>query len=492
MNLIRPSVGNHDYQADRAAASYRYFGGRIGAAGKGYYSYDVGAWHMVALNSECQNVGGCNASDPMGTWLASDLASNQSSCTLAYWHRPYWTKTGTANQYKGLVQVLYDGGVELLLVGHNHVYTRFAPQTPNGVLDRANGLRQITVGTGGVGHGGLASPPLPNTEKADSSTFGILSLTLRAASYDFAFVPDRTSGSFTDAGTEQCHGGSTPPPPPPTQDAPAATTDAASSVGQTSATLNGKVDPNGADTTYHFEYGTTSSYGVTTPDASAGSGNAATPVTAGVSGLQPNTDYHYRLVAENSLGTTEGADRTFTTSSSTPPGDCSPGTIDAVDVADTFVNAMRADRNFGGANILKSRSEGNASRERTAYLTFDTPALPSGCQVSGVTLELVSQQVTSGQQSLDVYQENASLWTENDLTWNTRPPHGASIATGLVFTLDQSGQHQSFDLFAGSAGDDWLTLGGLTSLSLSSPTAPAKDFESKEGGTAPVLRVSYG
>ncbi len=325
-SLAHPVVGDNEYAGSGcstpgAAGYFTYFGNRASpdqpgcvTACKGYYSYDVGAWHVVALNSECTQpgVGGCGATNPMGTWLKQDLAAHPTACTLAYLHRPYWANGAVTGKYKPLVQELYDGGVEILLAGHNHIYSRFAPQNPNSVAD-PNGIRQFTVGTGGVNHTPLSANALPNTEKRDNTTFGILALTLHPSSYDFSFVPDTTSGGFTDSGSGQCQGGSTPP----TQ-APTVNTGTATAVGQDIATLNGTVNPNGAATDYSFEYGTTTAYGNSTAPTSAGAGTSLVAASASISGLAANTTYHYRLVANNASGTSLGADQSFTTTGSTP------------------------------------------------------------------------------------------------------------------------------------------------------------------------------
>ncbi|HET8600721.1 MAG TPA: LamG-like jellyroll fold domain-containing protein [Segeticoccus sp.] len=219
-SIAHPVPGDDEYggggcSVPGAGGYFSYFGDRATPqqpgcrqSCKGYYSYDIGAWHVVALNSECREagVGGCAATDPMATWLKQDLAAHPNTCTLAYWHRPYWANGKTVSRLKPVTQILYAGGVDVVLAGHNHIYTRFAPQTPDGKAD-PNGLRQFTIGTGGRGHSSLAAKALPNTQVRDRSTFGILSLTLHPTSYDFAFVPDRTSGTFTDSGTGQCHGG---------------------------------------------------------------------------------------------------------------------------------------------------------------------------------------------------------------------------------------------------------------------------------------------
>jgi acid phosphatase type 7 len=216
----RPTVGDNEYSGGGcstpgASGYFGYFGPAANhpsepncqADCKGYYSYDVGSWHVVALNSECTQpgVGGCSASSPQTQWLKADLAAHPSSCTLAYFHRPYFSdKGGTVAKVKQLFTALYNGGADVLLVGHQHIYERFAPMTPTGVAS-ANGVRQFIVGTGGTSQTALATPPPPNFQVRNTGTFGVLKLTLHASSYDFQFLPE-AGKAFTDSGTDQaCH-----------------------------------------------------------------------------------------------------------------------------------------------------------------------------------------------------------------------------------------------------------------------------------------------
>jgi acid phosphatase type 7 len=174
---------------------------------KGYYSYDIGSWHMVALNSECTQpgVGGCGATSPPVQWLKADLAAHPSSCTLAYFHRPYFSdKGGTVAKVKQLFKALYDGGADVLLVGHQHIYERFAPMTPTGARNVTTGIRQFIIGTGGTSQTALAATPPANSEARNTGTFGVLKLTLHPTSYDFQFVPE-AGKTLTDSGNQACH-----------------------------------------------------------------------------------------------------------------------------------------------------------------------------------------------------------------------------------------------------------------------------------------------
>jgi hypothetical protein len=200
----RPAPGNHEYNTAGATGYYAYFGAAAGDPARGYYSYDVGTWHLVALNSNCAAIGGCGAGSAEEQWLRADLAAHPAACTLAYWHHPRWSTGdhGSSAIYDGLWKALYAFGAELVLNGHDHHYERFAPQTAAGALDQARGLREFVVGTGGRSHYG--TPTIrANSEVRNSDTFGVLRLTLRPAGYDWRFVP--AAGSFTDAGTASCH-----------------------------------------------------------------------------------------------------------------------------------------------------------------------------------------------------------------------------------------------------------------------------------------------
>lgn len=214
-SITRPSVGNHEYLtsggtdctgANSGAAGYfRYFGSAAGQQGRGYYSFNVGAWHLIALNSNCGDAGGCSSSSPQGQWLQADLAANRTLCTLAYWHIPLFSSGGRANSNsQSLWQILYNNNVEVVLNGHDHIYERFAPQAPSGAQDNTRGIREFIVGTGGSNHTSLASLAA-NSLVRNTDTFGILKVTLHPSSYDWQFVPE-PGKTFTDSGSASCFG----------------------------------------------------------------------------------------------------------------------------------------------------------------------------------------------------------------------------------------------------------------------------------------------
>ncbi len=202
----RPAPGNHDYATAGAAGYYGYFGAAAGDPATGYYSYELGAWHIVVLNSTCADVpGGCAPASPEEWWLQADLARHRMRCTLAIWHHPRFSSGthGSDPTVDAFWEVLYAAGADVIVNGHDHDYERFAPQTPAGEPDAARGIREFVVGTGGAPLRPFGDP-LPTSEVRDASTHGVLVLTLRSAGYEWRFVPV-AGGAFTDSGSAACH-----------------------------------------------------------------------------------------------------------------------------------------------------------------------------------------------------------------------------------------------------------------------------------------------
>jgi hypothetical protein len=221
-----PVVGNHEYHSSTAAQPYfDYFRAVNGfkqppapvpnttanpglTPGKGYYSYDKGSWHIVALNSNCNKVGGCERTSAQGRWLRNNLANTTNKrCTMAYFHHPlYSTGNNIPNpSVKPLWQILYNRGAEVILNGHAHRYERYAPLTPAGDIDSQNGIRQFVAGTGGAPGGSEVYPDhAPGVEVVETGTSGVLKLELSAGSYRWNFVPI-AGQTFTDSGTGTCH-----------------------------------------------------------------------------------------------------------------------------------------------------------------------------------------------------------------------------------------------------------------------------------------------
>jgi hypothetical protein len=200
-------AGNHDYNTPGAAGHYGYFGAAAGDPARGYYDATVGAWHVVVLNSNCEEVGGCGAGSPQERWLRGVLAASDARCTIALWHHPSFSSATVHRAFptwQPFWQALYDYGAEAVLVASDHVYERFGPQTPTGAFDPQYGLRQFTVGTGGRSHQ-LFRTALPNSEVRNGGTYGVISLTLHDSGYDWRFLPE-AGQTFTDSGSAPCHG----------------------------------------------------------------------------------------------------------------------------------------------------------------------------------------------------------------------------------------------------------------------------------------------
>jgi len=200
-DILYPVPGNHEYLTRRAEGYYNYF--RYHAVGApGYYSFDLGAWHVVALNSNCNAVGGCDAASPQVAWLQHDLAANQSTCTLAFWHQPRFSSGhhGSDTTYSAFWNVLAAAGTEIVLSGHDHHYERFAPQTSSGQPDPA-GIRQFVVGTGGKGLRAVEQTER-NSEAIVAGEFGVLFLTLNESDYAWSFVS--ITGETSDYGAGLC------------------------------------------------------------------------------------------------------------------------------------------------------------------------------------------------------------------------------------------------------------------------------------------------
>ncbi len=201
--ITRPIPGNHEYATPGAQGYFSYFGAAAGDPAKGWYSWDLGAWHLVALNSNCAAVGGCDAASPQGEWLAADLAAHPGVCTLAAWHHPRFSSGphGDDTSVEELWAILQAAGADVVLNGHDHGYERFAPQTAGGAAD-PRGLRAFVVGTGGKNITAVTTVRA-NSEIREYGAFGVLELTLHPNGYEWRFLSD--AGSLLDSGRGLCH-----------------------------------------------------------------------------------------------------------------------------------------------------------------------------------------------------------------------------------------------------------------------------------------------
>jgi Bacterial Ig domain len=227
--ITHPAPGNHEYNTSGgtgcgsgASGYFGYYGSAAGDPGKGYYSFDIGTWHLVSLNSNCSFVS-CSAGSAQEKWLAQDLAAHPNACTIAYWHHPAFSAGPSTNgSVKPFWNDLYAAHADIVLNGHKHNYQRLTTLNPNGSAD-PNGIREWVVGTGGVDRG-LSGSLYPGTQASDGTHFGILKLTLHPTGYDWQFVAD--TGSVLDSGSAACNiaGAGTVNTPPTAQDVPAQST----------------------------------------------------------------------------------------------------------------------------------------------------------------------------------------------------------------------------------------------------------------------------
>jgi len=207
-NITYPSVGNHEYNTLGASGYFNFFGARAGDRDKGYYSFDLGSWHLIALNTgsndRCKPLS-CDENSAQERWLREDLKKSSAACTLAFWHRPLFT----SGHHRGATEVrpfwrdLYNEHADVILNGHAHQYERFSPQNADGVADAQRGLTQFVVGTGGKNLTRFRGTKANSVVRL-SDSYGILKLELRDKSYKWQFVSEE--GKLLDSGEAQCHG----------------------------------------------------------------------------------------------------------------------------------------------------------------------------------------------------------------------------------------------------------------------------------------------
>jgi acid phosphatase type 7 len=201
----RPVVGNHEYDTSDAKPYFNYFRWRAGRP-RGYYSYDRGAWHIVALNSNCEEVGGCDWKSAQGRWLRRDLTRHRARCTLAYFHHPLYSSGNDydSSQVKPFWHLLYNHHADVILSGHAHRYERFARITPSGARSSARGIRQFIIGTGGAPGASQKGPDEPRVQAKKVGAPGVLKLELGSDFYNWKFVPV-VGRNYTDSGRARCH-----------------------------------------------------------------------------------------------------------------------------------------------------------------------------------------------------------------------------------------------------------------------------------------------
>jgi acid phosphatase type 7 len=469
-SITHPAVGNHEYlthggtsgatgcdTSNTGAAGYfRYFGAAAGAPNQGYYSYDVGTWHLIALNTNCSSAGGCSASSAQGKWLTADLAAHPNQCTLAYWHIPLFSSGGRANSNsRSFWDALYAAKADVILSAHDHTYERFAPQSPAGALDPTNGIREFIVGTGGANHTSLAARAA-NSELFDEKTFGVLKMTLYPDHYTWQFVPE-AGKTFTDAGTQNCHAGAPTTPDTTKPSAPANLGANAISGNQVDLSWSASSDDVGV-AGYRVYRGTTQIATTTNTNYSD-------------TGVAPNTSYDYHVTAYDFAGNESDPSSTVT---ATTPAPNSVLTFTAT--ADTYAAADTP------ATVLGSSSQfiTDNSPVKHLFVRFSV----AGVNGRGVLSAKLRLYCVNSSNMGGSFHGSDPVWSESSLNWNLQPTIQSAVVSSIGSVT--SGRWYETDVTPLVLGD------GTVSIAATSTSTDGAYYATKEGaaGFAPQLVVT--
>jgi chitodextrinase len=472
-SITHPSVGNHEYLTNGGSSPsqatgcdstntngngyFKYFGAAAGAQGQGYYSYDIGTWHLIALNSNCSSAGGCGTTSAQGKWLQTDLAAHPNQCILAYWHIPLFSSGGRANKNSlPFWNLLYAAKADVVLSAHDHTYERFAPQTPSGGLDQANGIREFIVGTGGANHTSLAARAA-NSEIFNATTFGVLKMTLYPDHYTWQFVPE-AGKTFTDAGSQNCHspaGSSTPDTTKPS--APGNLTATPISGSQVNLSWSASTDDVGVNGYRVYRDGTQVA--------------TTTSTTYSDTGLTANTPYQYYVTAYDFSNNESDPSTTVSTTTLAPSS-----VLTFTPAADTYA-----------ASDTPTTVEGSGSQFITdnspvkhLFVRFNVNGVGTSKVVSAkLRLYCVNPSPMGGQ-----FHGSDPLWNEASLTWNLQPTIQSTIVSSLGSV--SSGNWYETDVTQLVQGD------GPVSIAATSTSTDGAYYSTKEGtaGFAPQLVVT--
>ncbi len=463
-SITHPVVGNHEYltsggtdcnSANAGAAGYfNYFGSSAGIQGEGYYSFDIGSWHIIALNSNCSDVGGCDASSPQGKWLENDLANHSNLCTLAFWHIPLFSSGGRAAQNSlSFWQALYNHNADLILTGHDHIYERFAPQTPAGVADPINGIREFIVGTGGADHTTITTVAA-NSEVRNTDTFGVLKLTLHSTGYDWSFVPE-PGFTFTDSGTGFCHS-SIPDTTPPTTP----TNLNATSIDWNQVSLNwtSSTDNIGVAGYQIFRNGS---------QIATSTSNSFVDTT-----VNPQTSYNYSVVAFDTPGNASSPSNLVAVMTTDPPPVLSFAPSD-----DTYIESDQPNTSFGSSSQIVTDN----SPIRDILIKFTVSGVV-GRPVKSAILRLYN--VNGSPFGGEFHRVLDTSWKEGTATWNSAPTVDLNILASLGGVT--ANNWYEVDVTSVVTGDGTFSFEGISS------SGDGAYYSSKEGtvGFAPQLVVT--
>jgi hypothetical protein len=461
--ITRPVSGNHEYQisggsgcdpTQSAQGYFDYFGAVAGDRSKGYYSYNIGSWHIIALNSNCSIVS-CSAGSPQEQWLRQVLAASTATCTLAYWHHPMFS-SGKYNpgvkSVAPLFQALYDHRADVVLSGHDHIYERFAPQNPSGVINRNRGIRQFTVGTGGRSlHESLN--PIANSEKRRNTWFGVLKLRLGATSYGWEFIAD--DGSPRDSGSDLCDGTSqdtTPPSTPPNL--------TGSAVASNLVDLNWSATADNVGVIGYYIYR---------------NGTALASIRARTSfsdnSVAPGTTYTYEIRARDSAVNLSPPSQPVTVT--TPP---STAAVAFLPDADARVEEADPGANFGTDPL---RVDGGSPTRAESYLRFNVsgPSAP----VRSAKLRVYAYGATVNGPAI---YSTSTTWAETGITWSTRPARtSAAVDDKGAIPANSWVEYDVSSLVNGN---------GTYSFTLATTSTDGVDLYSREGpNLRPRLVLGY-
>jgi chitodextrinase len=436
--ISRPAAGNHEYRTTGATGYYGYFGTNAGDPQKGYYSWDVpvpsgGSWHMIALNSECDVLGGgsisagCGVGSSQEAWLKADLAAHPNVCTIAYWHRPRFsssTTTPSSTTYKAFWNDLYAAGADVVLNGHAHDYERFTPQTSAGVAD-PKGLAEFVVGTGGDGFQTMG-PAIANSVVRDASAFGVLKMTLHSNSYDFQFVP-AAGYALSDSGTNiPCH--SAPVADTTKPSAPTNVTATASSANQVDLRWTAATDNVGV-TNYNIYRG---SNGATPTLLTTTTTNATTFTDTTVTA---STSYTYQVYAQDAAGNVGPASGTASVSTpasadTTPP--TAPSGLAAEEVFSNEIDLGWTGSSDSGTGVSGYKVYRQGPGESTFTLLATQPGTGAG---HNSYVDLTVKPSSAYQYYVTAY-DGANLESPQSNTVSSSTPAGP---TSKTFTFTTSG-----------------------------------------------------
>jgi chitodextrinase len=462
-SITRPALGNHEGTGTGYFDYWNGVGvndGPAGPRGKGWYSFDVGGWHLIALNSNCSNVA-CNKGSAQESWLKADLAAHPTACALAYWHHPRFSSghDGDNTFMQDLWQDLYNAHVDVALVGHSHDYERFSPQNASGSKDTANGIREFVVGTGGAFFTGWTTIK-PNSEVRQNSTFGVLKLTLHPTSYDWKFVPE-SGKTFTDSGSEACRGGGT-----------AGDTQAPSSPSNLTATAS-------SATSVALSWGaSTDNVGVAGYEVFRG-GSLLTTVT-GTSytdnSVSASTSYSYQVRAFDAAGNRSGFSNTATV---TTPAGTSGTTLTFTPSDDASIYYDTPSTNYGSATTVETDN----SPVKNFLLKFTVAGVGTKA-VTSAKLRLYCVNASAG--SGGEFHSTSNVWSQTTVTWGNAPAASSTVTA----TLGPVSASRWYEVPVPSL----VTGDGVYSVRVNSTSSDGADYTSSEGSAslAPQLVVTTG